>query len=84
MLKGIFLPLVYRKFQQTRRLQTLKIRAKIRPMPGNFTARALIMLNFGTNVLQSYGCYSESLHDFVEFNPCASKNALTRKNFWDE
>ena len=84
MLKGIFLPLVYRKFQQTRRLQTLKIRAKIRPMPGNFTARILIMLNFGINVLQSYGCYSAPLRDGVEFNPCASKRELTRKNFWGE
>ena len=80
----MFLCFISRKHQWVNWLQTLKIRAKIRPMPGNFTARALIMLNFGTNVLQSYGCYSEPLHDFVEFNPCASKRALTRKNFWDE
>ena len=53
-------------------------------MPGNFTARALIMLNFGTNVLQPYDCYSAPLPASVEFNPCASKRALTRKNFWDE
>ena len=84
MLKGIFLPLVYRKFQQTRRLQTLKIRAKIRPMPGNFTARALIKLNFGINVLQSHARCSATLCDDVEFNPCASKRALIRNNFWDE
>ena len=50
---------------------------KIRPMPGNFTARALIMLKFGTNVLQSCGRYSEPMHDFVEFNPCATKRTLT-------
>ena len=66
----MLLPLVYRKFQQIRRLQTLKIRAKIRPMPGNFTARALTVLIFGTNVLQSYGCYSAPLRDGVEFNLC--------------
>ena len=53
-------------------------------MPGIFTARALIMLNLGTNVLQSYDCYSAQLGEWVEFNPCASKRALTRKNFWDE
>ena len=53
-------------------------------MFGNFTARALIMLNFGTNVLQSYARYSVPLGDWVEFNPCASKRALTRKSFWDE
>ena len=66
----MFLPLVYRKLQQTRRLQILKIRAKIRPMPGKFTARVLLMLNPGINVLQSYGCYSAPLHDGVEFNLC--------------
>ena len=66
----MLLPLIYRKFQQIRRLQTLKIRAKIRPMPGNFTARVLLMLNFGINVLQSYGCYSAPLRDGVEFNLC--------------
>ena len=53
-------------------------------MPGNFTAWALIMLKFGTNVLQSCGRYSEPMYDFVEFNPYASKRPLTRKNFWDE
>ena len=42
------------------------------------------MLNFGTNALQSYARYSAPLGDWVEFNPCASKRALTRKNFWDE
>ena len=75
--KSMFLCLIYRKLRLIKGLQTLKIRVKIRPMPGNFTARALIMLNFGTNVLQSYGCYSEPLHDFVEFNPCATKRILT-------
>ena len=80
----MLLPLVYRKFQQIRRLQTLKIRAKIRPMPGNFTARALTVLIFGTNVLQSYARCSATLRDCVEFNPCASKRVLTRNNFWDE
>ena len=53
-------------------------------MPGNFTARALTVLISGTNVLQSHGCYSAPLRDGVEFNPCASKRALTRKSFWDE
>ena len=42
------------------------------------------MLNFGTNVLQYYDCYSAPLRASVEYNPCASKRALTRKNFWDE
>ena len=84
MLKGMLLPLIYRKLQQIRWLQTLKIRAKIRPMPGNFTARALLMLIFGINVLQSYARCSATLCDDVEFNPCASKRALTRKNFWGE
>ena len=80
----MLLPLIYRKLQQIRWLQTLKIRAKIRPMPGDFTARALTVLISGTNVLQSHGCYSAPLRDGVEFNPCASKRVLTRKNFWDE
>ena len=80
----MLLPLIYRKLQQIRWLQTLKIRAKIRPMPGNFTARILIMLNFGINVLQFYGRYLAPLCDDVEFNPCASKRELTRKNFWGE
>ena len=80
----MLLPLIYRKIQQIRRLQTLKIRAKIRPMPGNFTARALIKLNFGINVLQSYARCSAPLLDCVEFNPCASKRVLTRNNFWKE
>ena len=53
-------------------------------MLGNFTARALIMLNVGTNVLQSFVRYSAPLRDDVEFNPYASKRALTRKNFGDE
>ena len=53
-------------------------------MPGIFTARALIKLNFGINVLQSYARCSATLRDDVEFNPCASKRVLTRKNFWDE
>ena len=53
-------------------------------MPGNFTAKALIKLNFGTNVLHSYGCCSVSLYACVEFNACASKRALARKSFWDE
>ena len=53
-------------------------------MPGNFTAKALIMLNFGINVLRSYGCCSVPLRACVEFNPCASKRALARKSFWDE
>ena len=53
-------------------------------MPGNFTAKALIMLNSGTNVLQSYGCCSVPLYACVEFNACASKRALARKSFWDE
>ena len=53
-------------------------------MPGNFKAKALIMLNFSINVLQSYGCYSVPLRACVEFNPCASKRALTRNNFGDE
>ena len=53
-------------------------------MPGNFTAKILIMLNFGTNVLQSYGCCSVPLYACVEFNACASKRALTRNNFGDE
>ena len=53
-------------------------------MPGIFTARALIMLNFGINVLQSYSRYSAPLRDGVKFNPCASKRALTWKSFWDE
>ena len=66
----MLLPLIYRKLQQIRWLQTLKIRAKIRPMPRNFTARALIKLNFGINVLQSYACYSAPLRDGVEFNLC--------------
>ena len=70
MLKGMLLPLIYRNLQQIRWLQTLKIRAKIRPMPGNFTAWALIMLNPGTNVLQFYGRYSAPLLDSVEFNLC--------------
>ena len=80
----MFLCLFFRSYQQVRRLQTLKIRAKIRPMPGNFTAKALIMLNFGTNALQYYGRYSAPLRACVEFNPCASKRALTRNNFGDE
>ena len=84
MLKGMLLPLIYRKLQQIRRLQTLKIRAKIRQMPGNFTARALIMLIFGANVLQYYGRYSVPLRACVEFNPCASKRVLLWNNFWDE
>ena len=42
------------------------------------------MLNFGTKVLQSYGGYSAPLRDYVVFNPCASKRALTRNNFGDE
>ena len=42
------------------------------------------MLNLGTNVLQSYARYSTPLRASVEFNPCASKRALTRKNLWDE
>ena len=42
------------------------------------------MLNVGTNVLQSHVRCSAPLCDSVEFNPCASKRALTRKNFWDE
>ena len=42
------------------------------------------MLIFGTNALQSYGCCSVPLRACVEFNPCASKRALTRKSFWDE
>ena len=41
------------------------MRAKIRPTPGNFTAKALIMLNFGVNILQSHVCYSALLHDDV-------------------
>ena len=41
------------------------MRAKIRPMPGNFTAKALIMLNYGENILQSYAYYSALLHDDV-------------------
>ena len=53
-------------------------------MPAKFTARALIMLNFGINVLQSYSSYSAPLRDGVKFNPCASKRTLTLKNFWDE
>ena len=53
-------------------------------MPGNFTAKALTMLNFGTNILQSYGCCSVLLYACVEFNACASKRALTRNNFGDE
>ena len=53
-------------------------------MPGYFTAKALIMLNFGTNVLQSYGCCSVPLYACVEFNACASKRALARNNFGDE
>ena len=73
----MFLCLIYRKLRLIKGLQTLKIRVKIRPMPGNFTARALIMLKFGTNVLQSCGRYSEPMHDFVEFNPCANKRTLT-------
>ena len=50
-------------------------------MPGNFTARALIMLNFGTNVLQSYGCYSKPLHDFIEFNLVPVKKHLHGRTF---
>ena len=42
------------------------------------------MLNHGTNVLHSYGRYSAPLLDSVEFNPYASKRALTRNNFGDE
>ena len=42
------------------------------------------MLISGKNVLQSYASYSVALHDDVEFNPCASTRALTRKNFGDE
>ena len=80
----MFLCFISRKHQWVNWLQTLKIRAKIRPMPGNFTARALIMLNFGTNALQSYTRYSVPLGDWVEFTPYASKRALTRKSFWDE
>ena len=53
-------------------------------MPRNFTARVPIKLKFGINVLQSYARCSATLRDCVEFNPCASKRALTRKNFWDE
>ena len=53
-------------------------------MPGYFTAKALIMLNFGTNVLHSYGCCSVPLRACVEFNACASKRALARNNFGDE
>ena len=34
-------------------------------MPGNFTAKALIMLNYGENILQSYAYYSALLHDDV-------------------
>ena len=80
----MFLCFISRKHQWVNWLQTLKIRAKIRPMPANFTARALIMLNFGINVLQSYSRYSAPLRGGVKFNPCASKRTLTRKNFWDE
>ena len=80
----MFLCLISRKHQWVKRLQTLKIREKIRPMPGNFTARALIMLNFGTKVLQSYGGYSAPLRDGGKLNSCVSIRALTRKNFWDE
>ena len=80
----MLLPLIYRKLQQIRWLKTLKMRAKIRPMPGNFTARALTMLIFGINVLQSYGCCSATLRDDIEFNPCASKRVLLWNNFWDE
>ena len=53
-------------------------------MLGNFTARALIMLIFGANVLQFCDRYSAPLRDYVVFNPCASKRALTRNNFGDE
>ena len=53
-------------------------------MPGNFTAKALTMLNFGTNILHSYGRCSVPLYACVEFNACASKRALTRNNFGDE
>ena len=44
-------------------------------MLGNFTARALIMLIFGANVLQSHARYSAPLLDSVEFNPYVSKRA---------
>ena len=53
-------------------------------MPGNFTAKALIMLKVGANNLQYYGRYSAPLRACVEFNACASKRALTWNNFWDE
>ena len=53
-------------------------------MPGNFTARALIMLNFGVNILQYCARCSATLRDGVEFNTCASERTLTRNNFWDE
>ena len=42
------------------------------------------MLNFGINVLQSYGRYSAPLRDGGELNSCASIRVLTRKNFWDK
>ena len=42
------------------------------------------MLIFGENVLQSCDRYSAPLRACVEFNPCASKRALTRNNFGDE
>ena len=42
------------------------------------------MLNVGTNVLQFCDRYSAPLRDYAVSNPCASKRALTRNNFWDE
>ena len=42
------------------------------------------MLIFGANVLQFCDRYSAPLRACVEFNPCASKRALTRNNFGDE
>ena len=53
-------------------------------MLGYFTAKALIMLKFGTNNLQYYGRYSAPLRACVEFNACASKRAFIRNNFGDE
>lgn len=65
MQKGLFLRPISRKYQQIRWLQTLKIRAKFRPMSGNFAAKALTMLIFDENILQSHHRHSAPSRDFI-------------------